>query len=574
MLTDLTIRNLALIEEARLSFGGGLNAITGETGAGKSLLVAALELLSGERLRRGSAASLVRDGEQRADVEGRFTLVESASVRRVEECLRRELPAFLPEWEELAEHGERELLLARSVEEGGRSRAWINHRPVTRAALRAVARTLFEIHGQNSHQELLEPWRQVELLDAGGGCAQVRVEYGEARAAWRRLNRSLEQGRAAADERRQRIELLRYRIEELDTLEPDEGDFEALRSEREQLRHAAVLARESAGWADALSEGESAAIDRMRCVERELERWAEKIATLGEVRAELEQARLHLEEAAAAILAFGEDVELDPRRLEQVESRLAEYDRLARVHAVEPGLLWERSERLVEELAALEEVEGGLDSLERECEASLSELVARADRLTEARRAASGELVAKVQRALRGLGLAKARLEVAILPGPEGSFGELGRDTVEFRLAANPGEPFRPLSEVASGGETARIALALQSALADVLEARVLVFDEIDTGVGGRLGPALGEHLRRLGEHHQVLTVTHLPAIAAAAHRHQVVRKAVRRGRTRTAVALLEGDARVAEVADMIAGGATAATAQAEARRLLAAVAG
>ena len=590
MLTDLTIRNLALIEEARLSFGSGLNAITGETGAGKSLLVSSLELLSGERLRRGSAPHWVRDGADRAEVEGRFCLADEQAAHRIAACLQRVLPAFVPEWEE-EDAEERELLLARTVDARGRTRAWINHRPVTRQALHDVASALFEIHGQNTHQQLLDPERQVRWLDAAGGLESVRARYVDARDTWRSAERRLRLHREERSSRRERLALLRARCDELTAFEPVADEPEALKAERQRLRHGTELAREGAAWLDALSEGESAACDRLRSVEREICRWLDRIEELEGVVGELEAARVHLEEATASLLSFSEDLELDPRRLEWVEGRLAEYERLARLYEVPVDRLAEIATSLQEEADTLCAVEDGLDDLIAERDRAFEALGVAAEELRSGRRECATPLTLEVEQALGGLGLKKARLEIAFEEAPEAAtatanatgsegeaderaaaesrFGPLGPETVEFLLAANPGERPRPLREVASGGEMARIVLALRSALAGREGARVLIFDEIDTGVGGRLGPALGGHLRGLGEHHQVLTVTHLPAIAASAHQHQVVRKAVRRGRTRTAVALLEGDARIHEVADMIAGGGEAATAQAEARRLL-----
>ncbi|MEO0649402.1 MAG: AAA family ATPase [Planctomycetota bacterium] len=608
MLTDLTIRNLALIEEARLAFGEGLNAITGETGAGKSLLVSSLQLLSGERLKRGAASGCVREGAERAEVEGRFLLADPRVAARVAECLERELPAFVPEWHEEQDEGERELLLARTVDSGGRSRAWINHRPVTRRALAAVAGVLFEIHGQHSHQRLLEPAHQVAWLDSFARAtidsfAAVEAEHAAARGRWRRAERRLREHCLQEAERRERIEVVRYRLDELNALECTAEEPAQLVAERQRLRHGSELGREASAWLDGISEGDGASLDRLRSIEREVDRWIERVESLEGVRAELEASRIHLEEATATLLSFAEDLEHDPGRLEWVEGRLAEYERLSKIHAVAPEALVEQARSLEEELERLCAAEDGADSLRGECASARAALALAVEALDAGRGAAAEPLAESVMKALRGLGLRKARLGVAFeAASASTSLAATQRGTdatangsgtggaadsaadadgvvvvpagLEFCFAANPGEPMHPLREVASGGEVARLVLALRSALAGCEDPRSIVLDEIDTGVGGRLGPALGQHLRGLGEHHQVLTVTHLPAIAASAHSHQVVRKAVRRGRTRTAVALLEGDERVMEVADMIAGGARAATAQAEARRLLGVAAG
>jgi DNA repair protein RecN (Recombination protein N) len=610
MLVDLTVRNLALIEEARLSFGPGLNAITGETGAGKSLIVTALELLLGERP-RGGAAPWIREGAQRAEVEGRFVLADPRLAARVDGFVRQELPAFVAEWDEELAAGAadgaagapyREVVLSRTLEADGRTRAWINHRPVTRRVLGSLAGVLVEIHGQQSAPRLLEPEQQAALLDAFGELGAVRSAYDGAREAWLRRAGELRERLDRRAERCARLEFLRFQRRELEALEPRAGEVEGLRSERERLRHGAALGRDAAGWLDGLSEGDEAALDRLRSVCRGVDHWSQRVTELRAVAEELDAARLHLEEASGLLLSFQQDVELDPARLEWVEERLAGYERLALKHGVPAGQLVSVVEGLDRELEQLESEASGNDELARARAVALEALRVAAEELSAGRAAAVAPLVRAVTRSLAGLGLGRARFEVVLTPagreargcaglgeggaaasGPalasldaleRAAFGPHGSERVEFLLAANPGEPLLPLRQVASGGEAARLLLALRTALAGCEEPRALVFDEIDAGVGGRLGPALARHLRSLGEHHQVLTVTHLPAIAAAAHRHQGVRKAVRRGRTRTAVALLEGEARVLEVADMISGGAEQPTAQAEARRLLESAAG
>lgn len=608
MLTELSIRDFALIDEAELHFGSGLNAITGETGAGKSLLIGSLELLLGERPRGGPAA-WVRQGAERARVEGRFLLPRGPVASRVAAFLAEELPAAFEDWQaawrdhggwpprggaadaaaaaaegEAAGPAEVELILGRTLELSGRSRAHINHTPVTAKALRGLALLLIELHGQNAHQRLLEPAHQLELLDAFASSGRESagrelLEYGRARQRWRVLGAQLAELEASRRQRADRADLLRFQVAELAELAPRAGEFEALRTERERLRHAGDLASDLAQWIQGLSEAEGSALDRLRGLERSAMVWAGRLRQLEGVASELLEARLRCEEALSRIVSFADGLEIDPERLELVEARLEVFERLSAKHGLPPEELPGLAQELERELADLDDQGGDAERLGAELAQALAELEQAAARLTRQRRQAAGRLGQALAPVLPALGLPHARLEVQLsdraartLGGesnPGTRFAADGADEVEFLFAANPGEELRPLRLVASGGETARLVLALRSVLAGADAGRTLIFDEIDTGVGGRLAPELARHLRGLGTHHQVLTVTHLPPIAAASHRHLKVVKAVVGGRTQTRFEDLVGEARVAEIADMLSGGARQATARAEAKRLL-----
>ncbi len=566
MLTELVIRDLALIEEAQVAFGPGLNVVSGETGAGKTLLVTSLELLLG-LAPRGGLGALVRKGAAEARVEGRFELGDAERRRRLAARVARELP-------ELELELEGELILGRRVTADGRSRAHVDQRPVPLRALRALAPLLLEIHGQNEHQALLEPAEQLRLYDGFAAAEAALGAYREAREGWLALRREGARVRAEADLRRERIDLLRHQQAELEGARLRAGEHAELAAERALLRRAGELRGVLGRWCDALYEGEGALRDTLGQAEGELERWEGVLGTLAAVLEDVRAARVHVEEAGAALRSRLDAVVEDPARLEGVEERLAELERLqAKYRADEDGLL-ERARAAGLELERLEGEEAGADALEaREAEA-LARVAAGAQKLSERRRGAARKLARTVEGVLADLGLAKARFEPALEPtdaagDDEERFGPRGAETAEFRLAANPGEDLRALRHVASGGETARIMLALRTVLSAADRGRTLVFDEIDAGVGGRLGPEVGAHLRRLADHHQVLCVTHLPAIAAQAQVHWKVAKETQDGRTRTAIVALEGEARVAEVADMIAGGARHASARAEARRLL-----
>jgi len=583
MLTELVIQDLALIEAATAELAGGLNALTGETGAGKSLFVGALELLRGETP-RGGAASWVRRGAERARVEGHFLIVEPALRVRIGACLREELPELA---EELASDLEAasgvELILGRTLGQDGRTRAHLNQRPVPLRALGRLAGLVLEIHGQNDHQRLLDPLEQLRLFDAFAGLEPPLETYRALRAAWRERVEALRLRTERREERRERLELLRFQRGELRALAPVSGEHATLIEERELLRGAGELRTQLGAVVQALVEDEGAALDRLRTSLRTLERWGERLPRLAGALEALRNAEVHLAEGGETVASVLDGAQDDPARLESVEERLAALESAARKYRVGAEELEGVLRAVEDELAGLEDDGVGVEELVARVAAAREALEEGARALGKKRRSAAPRLVRAVQASLETLGLASARLEVALRPrpadvGPAGTgaeaeehFGPHGTEDLEFLLAANPGEPCQPLRRVASGGEAARIMLALRSVLSTGDRGRTLVFDEIDSGVGGRLGPEVGSALRALAHKHQVLCVTHLPAIAAVADRHLAIAKEVRAGRTRTTLAVLEGEARISEVADMIAGGADEESARAEARRLLAA---
>jgi DNA repair protein RecN (Recombination protein N) len=500
--------------------------------------------------------------------------------RRVERWLGRHLPQVLEDWAELVAGEERELILGRTVGDDGKTRAYVDQRPVTRALLAELAPRLFEIHGQNDHQKLFEPAEQLRLLDAYGGLDGDVAAYREARVAWLELVDKARRLAAEQADRRDRLDLARFQRSEIEAagLRPEER--EELEPEREMLRHAENLKVGLANLVAELCENDDALVDRLRRAERFLSMWREQVGALAEPGEEVAQALVHLDEAARSLRSFVDRLEVDPERLDLIEGRLAEIERLERKYQLDPAELVERSRELAAEIERLEAEESSLAGLEGEITAARATLLEHGNALRRARKGLRAKLVRAVKKRLAELGLERADFDLRL--GQRGDderhrshdadrelFGERGMDRIEFLLAANPGEAMLRLRQCASGGEMARIMLALRSVLAERGQGRTLVFDEIDSGVGGRLGPVVGRRLQALGEHHQVLCVTHLPAIAAAASRHLAVRKTVAGGRTRAEVDELSGDARVEEVADMIAGGADQETARAEARRLL-----
>ncbi len=600
MLADLALENLALFDRAALELGEGLHAITGETGAGKSLIVGALELLLGERPRTG----IVRTGAEEARVEGRFLLAaEHANGADLRDALAEVAPAVLEDWASLTASDERELVLARAVGNSGRTRAWINHRPATLGALKRVAGLLVEIHGQNDHQRLFEPTEQTRVLDAFGATIELAERWHAARAEYNAARGQLADFDRRAQERAERLDLLRFQAQELEAARITPEQHADLLSERDRLRWAEDLVRDLGGVARALAGEDGGALDELRRARRVLEGWTTRVGELRELHDELGGALAHAEEASAGLERFLANLEADPSRLEAVEERLYRLESLRKKHRTDVAGLIERAATIARELAELESRDESVEALQARVASLRKTAAALAADLTKKRMAAATKLAKQVHASLADLGLAKAEFRYgpsspdsssrdapsvsrdapsvsraassasrdapfASRDAPFGR-GEVDPPASEFFLAANPGEPSRPLRHVASGGEAARILLAVRVALALKQAIPTLVFDEVDAGVGGRLGPQVGEHLKTLGRGHQVLCVTHLPAIAALADHHFRVSKSVTKGRTVTEVTRVVDDARVDEVADMIAGGAAHATARAEARRLL-----
>lgn len=534
MLTELAIRDFAIVDHLELELAGGMTAITGETGAGKSILLGALGLCLGER----ADAASVRHGRERADLTARFDI---AALPRAREWLaERELP-------------DDDCLLRRVVGANGRSKAWINGQPATVADLKALGEHLIEVHGQHAHQQLLREETHLRLLDDFAGQREAVAEMAETFRAWQATRRRLKRLAEDGDEQAARRQLVRYQVEELDQLALAEGELKALEEEQEELAHAEERLRETQAAAECCDHDEGGAVSLLTRAIGRLEALPGcERGRLGEALAMLGEARIQVEEAARELTHLAADTELDPERLAWVEARLGEVHRLARKHHVMPEELTARHQALHAELEHLEEGDQDLDALSAEVEVLRERWKRLAREVSEARRRAAGRFGEAVQEQLAFLAMGKARFEVAVsereAPAAE------GLDAVRFLISANPGQPARPLARVASGGELSRISLAIQVVAARHSTIPSLVFDEVDVGVSGATAEIVGQLLRRLGETGQVMTVTHLPQVAAQAHRHLHIEKQAEGDTTLTRMALLDEAGRVGELARMLGG--------------------
>lgn len=538
MLTHIHIRDFVLVDELELELDGGMTALTGETGAGKSILVDALGLLLGDR----AEASWVRHGSERAEISASFRLDGLEQAR-----------AWLTEQE--LDSGEEECQLRRVISREGRSRAFINASPVPLQSLRELGDRLVDIHGQHEHQSLVRQEVQRALLDGFGAHAEALAAVAAAHGRWRALQEELEGLRAITAERDSRLEFVRFQVGEMEGLQLRTGELGELGEEHARLANAGQLLESCASSLHRLYDAdESSAHDQISLALREVEELAGLDASLQPVRELLTEARIQVQEAADTLRRYTDRVEQDPQRLQDVELRLGTLHDLARKHRVEPDALPALFERLAQELATLEQADQRLDQLESQVRESAGQYREAAARLHKARAKAAREFGTKVSAAMQDLGMPGGVFTVEVTAREDGRFTAQGSDRIEFRVSANPGQPPMALGKVASGGELSRISLAIQVIATDSAAIPTLIFDEVDTGIGGGVAETVGRLLRALGEQRQVLCVTHLPQVAAQAHQHLQVSKLAGTNSTRTSIRGLGKTERVDEIARMLGG--------------------
>jgi DNA repair protein RecN (Recombination protein N) len=539
MLRFLAIRNLAVIEELEIEFDSGLNILTGETGAGKSVLVEAIGLLVGGR----ASADLVRTGADLGTVQAVFERADG-----------------------------REIIVRREISAQGRSRAFIDDTLATSAALKELGAALVDLHGQHEHQSLLEPTEHLDLIDAFGGydghIDAVQCAFDE----WRTASAAFERTTLSAQDRQARIERARWQLQEIDRVDPKSEEDERLAAERLVLGNADRLVRWSSEAYAALYDGETAALAQLALA------W-KRVGDLAELdpsfRADLEARvgiKAQLEDLSFRLRAYSRDLDASPERLQHVEDRLAALERLKKKFGPELSDVRAHRESLAEEIASLDDTAETTAALAAREERTADEFVAAAGTLASARRQAAKRLAPALESALADLAMPHSIVDLRLSDrsSDRPSWTRRGTDEVAFLLSPNPGEEVRPLSRIASGGELSRIMLALRTLAGRIEAGRTLIFDEVDAGVGGAAADAVGARLQSLGTAHQVLCVTHLAQVAARASAHFQIAKQLRAGRTTTVVTRLDPAGREAEVARMIAGASVSSQVLASAREMIA----
>lgn len=571
VLRDLHIRNLAVVEEATLEIGRGFNVLTGETGAGKSIVVDSLSLLAGVR----ASTDLIRTGAESLIVTGVFEPGEGEWRDRLREAGIE------------IDDDEVELVVRREVSRAGRNRVFVQDRPVTLRLLVDLAPELLRIHGQREELGLVAPELQRAWLDRCGGEAgeELLAEVGDRYAAWSAIAERME--RRTGDERlrRERIDLLRFQVREIDEVAMEEGEEEELRRERAVLRHLEAI-RDGLGRSCArLFDDDGAALDSISRSAQDLEEVARWEDAAREWAAELDEMAIRLSELERSLRSRLDDLDEDPGRLDAIETRLATLERLLRKYGGTSTSTLEHRREAAAELEELEVDAQGLEALEAQARAAVAGYRESAERLTASRREWASGLAERVRAQLGDLGLGSSRFEVALerrsrsdspllIDGRATDLGPTGIDQVTFLFSPNPGEDLLPLASAASGGELSRLYLAVQLAAGDSGAEATLVFDEVDAGISGAQAALLGRKLRTLGEGGQVLAVTHLPQVASQGEGHFRVEKTTDGASTRTRVTRLSEEERVEEVARMLAGRKVTEKALSNARELLASVDG
>ena len=564
MLRELRIKNWAVIEEVAVPFAPGLNVLTGETGAGKSILIDAILLLLGGR----AQPELIRTGADSARIEALFDVDPEGPVAALLD------EAGLPA-------GEGHLILKRELSATGRNRVFVNDSPCTLALLDRIGAHLVEIHGQHEHQLLLQAGRQLDLLDQYADAVRDREAVAALVREWQSVRDELERLRGSERDRAQREDLCRFQLSEIDAARLQPGEEETLRTERRRLQYAEKLAQGLSRVLDGLYDDGGSALARFHEAEQILIDLGKIDPSLAAPTSELAEARAHLNEAVAAARSLRDGITFDPGRLEEIDARFDALTKLKRKYGESVEAIVAHREKVAGELERMERHDEAVTALEKRLSALASRAASEALALSAKREEAARRLERLVQKEIRGLGMEKAVFRVSLAREP-GAAGDLvagesgwrvtqrGIDHAEFLLSANPGEDPKALTRVVSGGELSRTMLGLKVILAKVDRTPSVVFDEVDAGIGGRIADVVGQALRKAAEGRQVLCVTHLPQIAAYGHHHLLVTKTVRGSRTQTAVISLDERGRVEELARMLGGEQVTETARRHARALYA----
>ena len=534
MLRSLSIRDFAIVDRLDLEFAPGFTVLTGETGAGKSILIDALAVVLGAR----ADSALVREGKDRAEVSATFATEDNGTLN-----------AYLQENDLAGDEGE--CLLRRVVEASGRSRTYVNGRPATVLQLKDIGEHLVDIHGQHAHQSLLRASAQRDLVDGYAAAGELAAQVSRAFAGWRDTRRqlvALETGAQALAAEREQLE---WQEKELDALAFRAEDWEELQAEHKRLAHAASLIEAVQFGLEALSEGEAPALAAVTSVHSRLHAMMDFDPALKEILDTLEPAQIQLQESIYSLRHYQQRLELDPQRLREVDARLDAVHTAARKFKLQ---IADMPARLRQIKGRLAELAAGFDAdALRERESQAQENYRKlAAKLSSVRKKGAADLAKKVTAALQSLAMADGRFDIALTALAEG--GANGLEQIEFLVAGHVGATPRPLAKVASGGELSRVSLAIQTVTSQVAAVPTLIFDEVDAGIGGRVAEIVGRMLKALGRKHQVMCVTHLPQVAAAGDYQWQVSKSAAGGKVTSAVAVLDRTARIEEVARMLGG--------------------
>jgi len=561
MLTQLTISNFAIISRLDISFKPGLNILSGETGAGKSIIINAVNLILGGR----ASADLIRSGANEAQVEALFSFPEHPI-----------LSALLPD---LGLPFQGELLIKRTLSREGRNKIRINDSMATLQTLSKIGATLISISGQHEHQLLLRPDNHLFLLDDFGGLTPERLELNESFRQYQSLKEGLKRLERGIKEDEERQELTRFQMKEIETAHIKEGEDTFLEEERKRLRHAEELRESVAESYERLYEkGDSVLSDLSHCIKR-LEKGAEVDRRLSGIKEALVKAKVELEETALEIRDLRKTITADPARLEEVEERLQLLNRLKRKYGPSLEDVRRLRDTLSQSVDNLDQKKAELERILETLKDKERDIIEKATHLSRKRRGVAQVLEKSVKSEMGLLDMGGTQFEVRFHTqgavgekDPESAMGEInadGQDRVEFMLSPNVGEELRPLSRIASGGELSRIMLAMKTILARTASVETLVFDEVDSGIGGATAEVVGEKLQSLAAYHQILCITHLPQIASKGHTHFLVQKRVRDKRTQTLISELDAEARVKEIARLLGGKVVSPEALAHAKEMM-----
>ncbi|WP_321350478.1 DNA repair protein RecN [Halopseudomonas oceani] len=553
MLVHLAVNNYAIVDNLELELGGGMSVITGETGAGKSIMLDALALTLGDRADSGA----VRPGADKADILATFDIRDIPEARQ-----------WLAE-RDLAQDDE-QVILRRVITAEGRSRGYINGSPCPQQDLRALGEMLIDIHSQHEHQSLLKTDTHRRLLDEYAGAGELARQVQLAAQRCRQTEKALRQASQQSEDQTARQQLLTYQLDELDNLSLQDGELNELEAEQRQLASADQILHSCQQVINICSENDSGSVlEALTASLGRLDAFKTHSSQLGEASDLIASAQIQIEEAVGELTRYLDHFEADPERQQYVEERLSAIFELARKHRVQPQELPALQQQLIDELEGQQQQAADAERLQEELIAYQAHFRQLSEKLSAQRSKGAAKLAKAVTQEIQRLGMPGGRIELQLTPLDADSYPITGLETVEFLVSANPGQPAKPLAKVASGGELSRISLGIQVITAQTSRVPTLVFDEVDVGIGGPTAEIVGQLLRQLGARGQVLTVTHLPQVAAQGHQHLFVRKQQTRNSTRTCIDQLDDNARVQEVARMLGGVDLTDESLAHARKLL-----